>query len=188
MDTDIITLKRMHKSFAGTNYLYFAAPGKIASAILKFHQGHPFLNQSIHRAAQTYTGKVWGEIGPLLYTSMVNASCPVFVKRRDQLSVAQSRTILHCPGYMVLPQYLGFPLRTSQRHHFYERSKNREVKNMIKKSATLHLFNSAFLKDKLPSEKEIQDLASPLMQIRRDACPIAYLSFLEANSRSSKYT
>lgn len=54
MDNDIITLRKIPKSLEDSNYLFFAAPGKVGSAIMKFQQGHSFLRQSILQAVRLF--------------------------------------------------------------------------------------------------------------------------------------
>ena len=91
----------------------------------------------------TYTGKIWGEIGPTLFTKVSRQMCPKvhFALQKDE----QNDTVkcgIEPTTFSILPAWLGQPLWPREIHLLYDSMERVAFRRFVEKSWILHYFSS----------------------------------------------
>ena len=166
LDTDVIVLKPTENL---TNFVGRESNKWLAAGILKFSQGHTFIQDCIQEFLGDFRGDVWGYQGPELITRVLDRQCNVSCHgcgRMDVMGVIDKETT--CAGVTVYPTSYFYSIHWSNWSDLFTSDKVLSEKT-LKKLENSYLLHSWGMWSR--NVKIFSASSQPYAVLAREHCP-----------------
>ncbi|XP_022907178.2 lactosylceramide 4-alpha-galactosyltransferase-like [Onthophagus taurus] len=155
MDSDVIVLKSLDD--LGGNFIGKEISTILASGIMGFDEnGIDLLSAALEDLNKNYNPKSWGGHGPLLFTKWVKKMC----------NATANFSYHECDYLRILPTNAFYPVSYGIWRHFFNPKYIDEIRNMVKNSYLIHIWN------KLTHGFILEaDSNAPYLIFAREHCP-----------------